>query len=59
MNADETNAVWQSSITVKRMAGGVTAYGRPQKKATAALQALALRVIADRLGLASTVSTKG
>jgi predicted RNase H-like HicB family nuclease len=28
---------------------GVTAYGRTKKKATAAVQALALRVIADRL----------
>jgi predicted RNase H-like HicB family nuclease len=28
---------------------GVTAYGRSKKKATAAVQALALRLIADRL----------
>jgi predicted RNase H-like HicB family nuclease len=28
---------------------GVTAYGRTKKKATAAVQALALRLIADRL----------
>jgi predicted RNase H-like HicB family nuclease len=34
---------------------GVTAYGRTRKQGTAAVQALALRAIADRLGLGETV----
>src|ERR1700731_3928490 len=49
---------WLSSLTGKRMAAGsqtsprcraFTAYGRARKQATAAVQALALRLIADRL----------
>ena len=34
---------------------GVTAYGRTRKQATAAVQALALRLIADRLEHSETV----
>jgi len=34
---------------------GVTAYGRTKKQATAAVQALALRLIADRLEHGETV----
>ena len=49
---------WRSNISTKSMAAGladiaalpgVTAYGRTRKQATAAVQALALRLIADRL----------
>ena len=49
---------WPSSTTAKRMGAwladiatlpGVTAYGRTRKQATAAVHALALRLIADRL----------
>ena len=42
----EQNGRWLADIPALP---GVTAYGRTKKRATAAVQALALRLIADRL----------
>lgn len=50
----EEGGRWLADIPVLP---GVTAYGRTKKKATAAVQALALRVIADRVEHDEAVQT--